>query len=358
MRLLFHAPNRRGLGHVMRAATVIRAIAARDTAAHCLLAVSHALPPDLLPDSVRWTALAAAPDAGESARAPRGQIPIAGFGADLIVFDTVIPSYWREFKAVAERRSGARLALLLREVRPAVLAELHMHPLLGALAGIVVPHRREEFDPHLPGVVHVGPIARICDGEPQAPGIDILSTAGGGGHRELCEAFFATVVAADHELRARGLARRHLLVTGPRFAGRLPETGPIEVRRFEPRLPALIAAARVVVSRAGYNTVAEILAAGAPAILVPGDPGLDDQRGRAERLAATGCVDLVTPGDIAGLTTALVRHLTRPAGDTATPAAAVDHAGGTGFSSGAALAAAHFLSLAAQGAGTSEAVHV
>ena len=53
---------------------------------------------------------------------------------------------------------------------------------------------------------------------------------------------------------------------------------------------------RVSVSQAGYNTVLDILAAGAPAVLVPfAEERETEQTLRAERLAARGVVEMVPP---------------------------------------------------------------
>jgi hypothetical protein len=319
----------------MRAATLIRAIQTREPGAHCLLAVSHVLPDGLLPPDVPVVAIGGRDGTVIS--------QVEGFAADVIVFDTSVPPSWRELKAAAERTGGARTALVLRELRPSVLARLRAHPILREASVVLIPHLRGEFDPGLARTVHVGPVARLTATQTRER-FDLLSTVGGGGHRELCEPFIATVMAADRELRRRNFHHRHLLVTGPRYDGALPDAGAVEVRRFVPGLPDLISAARVVVSRAGYNTVAEILAAGTPAILIPGDPGLDDQRGRASRLAAARKIELVEQGDVAGLARALASRLGAP------PEPAVEwsaeRAASDGFTLGASLAAERLLALA------------
>jgi predicted glycosyltransferase len=63
----------------------------------------------------------------------------------------------------------------------------------------------------------------------------------------------------------------------------------IDVIRSIPDLPAYLAGARVSVSQAGYNTVADILVAGCAAVLVPfASGGETEQTMRAEALAASG----------------------------------------------------------------------
>jgi predicted glycosyltransferase len=63
----------------------------------------------------------------------------------------------------------------------------------------------------------------------------------------------------------------------------------IKVIRSVPDLPARLAGARVSVSQAGYNTVADILVAGCPAVLAPFAAGGEtEQTMRAEAMAACG----------------------------------------------------------------------
>jgi Glycosyltransferase family 28 C-terminal domain len=335
MSILFHAVTRRGLGHAMRAGILIQAIQAQQRSIDCLLGTTHDLPEGLLPVTTRWMRIGTR-EADLTA--------IRGYGADVVVFDTVVPDGWRDLIDAAANPRGVRIVLILRELRQDALARLRSHPILADLAAVLVPHQREEFDPELPGTTHVGPIARCAVSSAEAIGartIDVLSTAGGGGHRELCEPFVAQVLAADRLLRSRGHDFRHVLVTGPRYEGTVPDAGAVEVCRFEPGLPQLIAAAGIVVSRAGYNTVAEIQAAGTRGILIPGDPGLDDQRGRAARLVESGRAVRVEPGDIEGLAIALARNLTTPSPrlPLQVPVA------GREFTSGAELAASCLLAL-------------
>ncbi|MGP0061754.1 MAG: undecaprenyldiphospho-muramoylpentapeptide beta-N-acetylglucosaminyltransferase [Beijerinckiaceae bacterium] len=71
-----------------------------------------------------------------------------------------------------------------------------------------------------------------------------------------------------------------------------------EVRPFFADLPERIAAAHLVVARAGASTVAELAVIGRPAILVPLPHALDqDQAANAAVLAATGAAIAVTQKD-------------------------------------------------------------
>src|SRR5207247_7139889 len=76
-----------------------------------------------------------------------------------------------------------------------------------------------------------------------------------------------------------------------RLRARAPEG--VTVHSFMPGLEALIAAADVVISRAGYNTVCEILGSGTPAVLVPRVLHRDEQLIRAQRLAELGLAQFV-----------------------------------------------------------------
>lgn len=108
----------------------------------------------------------------------------------------------------------------------------------------------------------------------------------------------------DAAIGARPLTRlahdRWLVVTGPN----LPEEAFVRLQssqaegitlsRFEPGLAGLIASARVSVSQAGYNTVADMLSGHAAGVLVPFEgTGEREQLVRAQRLAALGRVAVV-----------------------------------------------------------------
>jgi UDP-N-acetylglucosamine--N-acetylmuramyl-(pentapeptide) pyrophosphoryl-undecaprenol N-acetylglucosamine transferase len=82
---------------------------------------------------------------------------------------------------------------------------------------------------------------------------------------------------------------------------------PVELAEFFPDLPARIAAAHLVVGRAGASTVSELAVIGRPSILVPFPHALDqDQAANAAVLAASGAATVVrqkdfTPGRLASL---------------------------------------------------------
>ena len=66
------------------------------------------------------------------------------------------------------------------------------------------------------------------------------------------------------------------------------------IERMRPDLPSIINRARLSISQAGYNTVAEVLSCNTPAILIPFEGGEEtEQRIRADLLAKRGAVEVV-----------------------------------------------------------------
>jgi predicted glycosyltransferase len=129
---------------------------------------------------------------------------------------------------------------------------------------------------------------------------EVLVSAGGGA---VGGALLAAAVAARRQGCLAGLDWR--LLAGPNLAAaefaalaqRLPER--VALERYRADFPDLLRCCRVSISQAGYNTVLDLLAAGAAAVLVPFAAGREtEQLLRAERLAAKGVVEMVAEPDL------------------------------------------------------------
>jgi len=73
----------------------------------------------------------------------------------------------------------------------------------------------------------------------------------------------------------------------------------VSLVRQVPRLVDELRQARASISQCGYNTALDLLAAGTPALVAPYDaPGENEQRRRAERLAALDAVCCLPPGPL------------------------------------------------------------
>ena len=129
---------------------------------------------------------------------------------------------------------------------------------------------------------------------------EVLVSAGGGAAGK---ALLETALAAR---RAGCLA--HLpwrLITGTNLPDsdfamlRANAPAGVIVERFREDFATLLRACRVSVSQAGYNTVLDLLAARARAVLVPFAAGREtEQPLRAERLAALGAAELVRESEL------------------------------------------------------------
>lgn len=77
------------------------------------------------------------------------------------------------------------------------------------------------------------------------------------------------------------------------------ETKDTLVERNRPDLPAVISRAKLSISQAGYNTIAEIMDAGTPAVVVPYEGGIEtEQRLRSDLLAKRSLLQVVDENEL------------------------------------------------------------
>ena len=96
-----------------------------------------------------------------------------------------------------------------------------------------------------------------------------------------------------------------MIVTGPlmepgraaALRARARAHASLTVIDFDPELPALLAAADVVVSMAGYNSMSEILRSGVPSVVVPRTRPRLEQWMRASALQALGLCRVIHPDE-------------------------------------------------------------
>jgi predicted glycosyltransferase len=138
------------------------------------------------------------------------------------------------------------------------------------------------------GMVAPAPLAGRRTSDPRH---DVVVSAGGGA---VGRAVLETALRAKPRTRLAGA--RWLAITGTNLAGSdaaaiedlAPRHG-VEIARFVPDLPQVLAGARLSISQAGYNSVADILRAGTRAVLVPfAAAGETEQTRRASLLAERG----------------------------------------------------------------------
>lgn len=141
---------------------------------------------------------------------------------------------------------------------------------------------------------HGRPTDELTDASVRAPKPYVLSMVGGGS-----DGGRLTLAAARAQVPA---GHRHIILTGPqmppadhdrvqRAAAASPDSGSVQVTRLAPHVPQLVREAAAVVSMAGYNSTAEIMATTTPALLVPRATRRAEQPRRARALAAVGAVD-------------------------------------------------------------------
>jgi UDP-N-acetylglucosamine--N-acetylmuramyl-(pentapeptide) pyrophosphoryl-undecaprenol N-acetylglucosamine transferase len=170
-------------------------------------------------------------------------------------------------------------------------------PDLGGLAPELKQKLLYTGNPVRPAVLSAAaaPYPDFADGR-----LNVLVTGGSQGARVMSEVAPAALAKLAPQERAR--LKLTLQARGEdraRAAAECEKLGlSIEIAEFFPDLPARIAAAHLVVARAGASTVSELAVIGRPAILVPYPHSLDqDQAANAALLARTGAATVVKQSD-------------------------------------------------------------
>lgn len=129
----------------------------------------------------------------------------------------------------------------------------------------------------------------------------LLVSGGSQGARILSEHVPAAVAALDERSRARiRVAQQCREEDLSAVAGRYARMGvEAECLPYMADLPARMAAAHLVVARAGASTMAELTAMGRPAILVPFEAAMDDhQAANAAEFARAGAGHMIREGEL------------------------------------------------------------
>jgi predicted glycosyltransferase len=142
--------------------------------------------------------------------------------------------------------------------------------------------------------------AAVDPSESTELGAGYLLVSGGGGIDA-----FALLNAVIDAVSANPIPVPVLIVTGPMMHAaevallrqRAAGIG-ARVERQRADMESVLAGARAVVSMAGYSSVAEILASGKPALLVPRAFPREEQLYRAQHWAAAGLVEMLDPGQL------------------------------------------------------------
>jgi predicted glycosyltransferase len=348
--VFFHVQHLLGIGHLRRAALITRAMTAEGLS---LCFVSGGAPVgefDLGGAKLIQLPPAVAADVQFSAvldeerrpiddawRARRRALLLCAFEAtrpDLLLIET-FPFGRRQFAFEllplldAAKRRGIRSAVSLRDILvtkndPVRLAEIVA--LIRQHFGRVLVHG----DPRLVRLETTFPAAaEIADRlaytgyvaeshTPPAGAVEseevVVSVGGGAVGRPLLEAALA---ARAQTSLAKAPWR---LITGPNldeadFLALSASAPPgVAVERFRSDFPTLLARSRLSISQAGYNTVMDILATGARALVVPfAEADESEQTLRARLLAERGLLSLVEPSaEPDRFATAIEAALSRP----------------------------------------------
>jgi predicted glycosyltransferase len=346
-RILFYSHDSYGLGHLQRTLALANYFHGRwPDAPQLIVTGSPSAEPFHFPETADYLKLPSVVKVGAGRYEPRS-MPISfrdvrglrcevlqsaarSFQPDVLIADNVPAGLKGELIPTLRylKESGpARLVLTLRDIvdeRARVVPDWSqegVYELLDDVYDLILvygdpdihdPVREYSFSPQAAAKTHyVGYIRRdrlsISPGEARAQlelttSRLVVVTAGGGGDG------YELLRTALEGVRQRGatLPFDCLVVTGPlmppeqRDALRrlIPPDAAVHFYEFAPDLASYIAAADVVVSMGGYNSVCEILSFRRPAVIVPRVEPRREQLIRASGLANRGLVRMIHPREL------------------------------------------------------------
>jgi UDP-N-acetylglucosamine--N-acetylmuramyl-(pentapeptide) pyrophosphoryl-undecaprenol N-acetylglucosamine transferase len=328
MRILYHAIDGTGLGHLVRLSSIASAVRSLEPSAHQIFVTNTGhpeflrlcgLPAIILPEDDAAPSFVIHRRRHTISRAANIRLITriaAEYDPDVVVFDTYFPSV-----VVRElHKRGFLTVLILRDCKGRYLRARLDNADFGAFTSILIPHSADEFNAHnskailtrlkaLTIIKFVGPVVRRDQIHPNVLQAVmsryriklhhkvVLIMCGGGGYIGWTRRFLYWSACAATEIAKQRQNIVVVVITGP-FACDIILPKACRVAKWEPHLPLLIARADLVVTHGGYNSVHEVLAAGRRAIVVRSPRKYEDQGIRIDALAKCGrvrTIDIATP---------------------------------------------------------------
>ncbi|MEW5895038.1 MAG: glycosyltransferase [Candidatus Omnitrophota bacterium] len=215
---------------------------------------------------------------------------------DAVLFDCELN---RELVVLC-RRNSIKCIFVLRVPAPERFSEIKSD--LALFDGVVVPHHEDEMPSEQRnflrklGAVFAGPIVDTFTCSANTERKNILITFGSGANIPDNLPLFSAVDSFLNFLRESNSSidgqRINLdIVTGPFYDGGC-DLGGFAVRTTSDSLAKDMCQAKIVISGAGYNTINEIISTKTPAVVVPLRRKWDDQFRRAEFYDRLGCLKI------------------------------------------------------------------
>lgn len=357
MRLLFYATNGLGLGHVTRLLCIIRALRKMDDSHEVLFLTRCEAGPYRKEDDLFTIRIPGPARARSSGLTPKSYLQMAhpllwqtvsSFDPHLLVTDTFPEGPERELAPLM--KWPIKKAFVYRDSREGAWEAQGLRKSLDFYQRILVAHAPEslalprEFAQD-PRVHFTGTISeRIGESGSREPlrqrlglGADptAVVTLGGGGDPEA----LGSLPEIVEGLRCRNIP--FFVATGP-LTREIPF--PVSAREWLPLWPLApwLPAFDMAVASGGYNTVAELRAAGLPSLLIPFRRDPDDQEKRVDQAVREGWGLSARPDDPSGIGDGLDRLAER-----AGTAGRVEERN-SGVESGAEIAASLLLDLVCQ----------
>jgi len=302
--VLFHGPNRIGLGHLNRLSAIalalkkksphVRPLFAVEGGAHVILEAVR-LPFVPLPSEYLMYETGHWEDWNKGRRTSLALDMCRSLLAATDPAIVVIDCYPSLALGTAILEKGTPIVLCLRAMKDVETHLSRLRRILPAVELIILPHDPgamtlpKEFEDK---ACFVGQIVRPgLSGAGELPAKKrplIVISGGGGGYPETVD-FYNFAAQAVSDLKTQYADCECRLITGPLFEDWLalrPAPG-VSVIPYDPDVRNTFAGADLVICQAGYNTVAELECIGTKTILVPAPRALDDQFARARQVALT-----------------------------------------------------------------------
>lgn len=123
----------------------------------------------------------------------------------------------------------------------------------------------------------------------------LITTGGGGDGYEVVDHYLGM-----HDFYPTSLPFKSIIITGPFMPKKVREKLKVRAKKFgiktmpfHLRMEELMAAADLVISMGGYNTICEILTQKTPALIIPRETPRQEQLIRARRLKSKGLLDFI-----------------------------------------------------------------